>query len=166
MFLMISILQEILHIFWGFVCQHHFCAIPCLLRWFLMFLKTSVFLRHLFLRSSTSISNWWIVIAWLLTVSLSSANLNFKPSISSLFSHAHVLASWAVVSTAFNLRWMSFVTLSSFSSKDVSLVPSSLNLALSKSLISSKPLLLVAACCSFAFPDAIFSLWSNNLLKY
>ena len=74
------------------------------------------------------------------------------------FSRAHVLASWAVVSTAFSLRWMSFVTLSSFSSNYVSLVASSLNLALSKSLISSVLLLQVAACCSFAFLDDIFSL--------
>ena len=76
---------------------------------FLMFLNTSVFLRLLFLRSSTSTSNWWIVIAWLLTVSFSSASLNFEPSISSLFSRLCVLA--------FSLRWISFVTLSSFSSK-------------------------------------------------
>ena len=53
---------------------------------FLMFLKISVFLRLLFLRSSTSTSNSRIVIAWLLTVSFSSANLNFKLSIYSLFS--------------------------------------------------------------------------------
>ena len=77
-----------------------------------------VFLRLLFLRS-ISISNWWIVIAWLVTVSFSSANLNFKLSISSLFSRAYVLASWAVVLTAFSLIWISFVTLSSFSSNDV-----------------------------------------------
>ena len=104
-------LWEILHIFRDFISQHHFCAIPffsgC---YFLMFLKTSVFLRLLFLRSSTSICNWWIVIAWLLTVSFSLANLNFKP-ITSQFSCALVLASWTVVLTAFSFRWMSFVTL-------------------------------------------------------
>ena len=133
---------------------------------FLMFLKTSFFLRLLFLRSSTSISNRWMVIAWLLTVSFSSTNLNFKPFISSLFSCVCVLASWAVASTAFSLRRISFVRLSSSSSYDVSLVPSSLNVALSKSLISSKLLLLLSACCSFAFLDGIFSLWSNILLIY
>ena len=79
------------------------------------------------------------------------------------FSRAHVLASWAVVSTAFSLRWMSFVTLLSLSSNDVSLVPSSLNSALSKSLISSKLLLPVAVCCSFAFLDGVFSLFSLYL---
>ena len=96
---------------------------------------------------------------------ISSAYLNFKPSISSLFSRAYVLASWAVVSTACSLRWISFVTLSSFSSNDVSLVPSSLNLALSKSLIFSKLVLLVTACSSFVSLDAfeeIFYLYINE----
>ena len=67
------------------------------------FWRLVFFWCSLFLRSSTSISNWWIVIAWLLTVSFSSANQDL-PSISSLFSCAYVLASWAVVSTAFTLR--------------------------------------------------------------
>ena len=89
---------------------------------FLMFLKTSVFLRLLFLRSSNSVSNWWILIAWLVAISFSSANLNFKPYISSLFSRTYILAPWAVVLTAFGLRWISFVTLLSFSSNDVSLI--------------------------------------------
>ena len=58
---------------------------------FLMFLQTSVFQWVLVLRSSTSVSNWWIVIASLITASFSSANLNFNPSISSLFSRAYLL---------------------------------------------------------------------------
>ena len=46
-----------------FVSSHVFSG--C---WFLIFLNNNVFLRLLFLRSSTSISNWWI--AWLLTSQL------------------------------------------------------------------------------------------------
>ena len=68
------------------------------------------------------------------------------------------IASWAVVSTEFSFRWMFFVTLSIFPSNKVSIMPSSLNLVLSKSLISSKRSLLVDACYSFVFLDVIDSL--------
>ena len=141
-------LWEMLHIFWDFVCQHHFCVIPCLLRLlFLMFLKISVFLRLLFWRSSTSTSNSRIVIACLLTVSFISANLNFKLSIYSLLSRLCTSFMGCNLNCNYLEESMSFLTLSSLSSNDISLVPSSLNLALGKSLISSKLLLLAAVCC-------------------
>ena len=114
---------------------------------FLMFLKISVFLRLLLWRSSTSTSNSRIVIAWLLTVSFISANLNFKLSIYSLLSRLCTSFMGCSLNCIYLEESMSFLTLSSLSSNDISLVPSSLNLALGKSLISSKLLLLAAVCC-------------------
>ena len=74
-------LREILNIFRDFVYSIIFVSShvfsDC---FFLMFLKASVSWRLMFLSSSASISNWWIVISWLLTVPFSTTNLNFKPS--------------------------------------------------------------------------------------
>ena len=148
MFLMISsfekycIFFEILFASTIFVSSHVFS--DCC---FLMFLKISVFLRLLLWRSSTSTSNSRIVIAWLLTVSFISANLNFKLSIYSLLSRLCTSFMGCSLNCIFLEESMSFLTLSSLSSNDISLVPSSLNLALGKSLISSKLLLLAAVCC-------------------
>ena len=99
-----------------FSLQRQFLRLCCYFYFFLKFGYQFFYAQKQLAISKTacitpcSVSNWWIVIGWLLTVSFSSANLNFKPSISSQFSCAYVLVLWAVVSTAFSLRWMSFVT--------------------------------------------------------